>query len=106
MPRLSLVPLAALALAACAQPPDAIAPVAMGDAFAGTPCREAAALLATERQTLATLSAAQSGAVAGDAIGVLLLGVPLSSVSGGDKAGLIGASKGKILALEARVASC
>lgn len=104
MKRLALI--AALALAACAQPPDAIAPVAMGDAFAATSCRDAADLLAAERQTLATLSAAQSSAVAGDAIGVFILGVPLSSLSGADKAGLIGASKGKILALEARVASC
>jgi hypothetical protein len=30
----------------------------------------------------------------------------MSSLTGGDKAGLIATSKGKIIALEARVASC
>lgn len=46
------------------------------------------------------------GAVAGDAIGVLLIGVPTSSPTGANKAGLIGVSKDKIAALEARVVSC
>jgi hypothetical protein len=63
-------------------------------------------MLSAERQTLATREAAQRSAVTGDALGVFLIGVPMSSLSGGDKAGQIGASKGKVLALEARLAGC
>jgi hypothetical protein len=104
--RLPLALAAGLALAACAQAPDAIAPVSMAGAFDGMSCPAARSALIAERQTLASLSAAQSSAVAGDAVGVLLIGVPVSSLTGGDKAGLIAASKGKILALETRVAEC
>ncbi len=98
--------LAPLALAACAQSAASIAPVAMGDAYRGTSCATASAMLNTERQTLATLSKAQEGAVAGDAIGVFLIGVPVSSLSGADNEGAIAASKGKVLALEARLSGC
>ena len=97
---------ATLALGACAQSPDAITPVSMGNAFASVSCRQAQGDLMTERQSLATLSAQQNGAVIGDAIGVFMIGVPTSSLMGGDKAGLISVSKGKILALETRMASC
>lgn len=102
--------LAALALlafvAACAQPPDAIAPVSMGNAFAAISCRDAQTMLTTETQTLASLSAQQQAAVTGDALGVLLLSMPISSMTGGDVSGLIGATKGKLLALQARLISC
>jgi hypothetical protein len=100
-----LVP-AILALSACAQSPDAIAPVSMAGAFDGVSCSKARNMLIAEQQTLASLSSAQQSAVAGDAVGVFLIGVPMSSLSGGDKAGAISASKGKILALEARLLTC
>ena len=93
-------------LAACAQNPASIAPVSMGNAFAALPCQQAAADLTAERQALAALESKQKGAVAGDAVGVLLLGVPVSSLTGGDVSGHIGATKGKVIALEARAASC
>ena len=102
-----IFPLAALPLiAACAQSPSAIAPVSMNGAFDHMNCQTAVDALAAERQTLAALESKQKGAVAGDAIGVFLIGVPVSSLSGGDVSGHIGASKGKVLALEARVAGC
>ena len=41
-----------------------------------------------------------------DAVGVFLIGVPVSSLTGGDVSGHIAASKGKILALEARMTGC
>ena len=101
------IALAALPLiAACAQSPSAIAPVSMNGAYDATSCQQAANMLMAERETLAALEAKQKGAVAGDAIGVFLIGVPVSSLTGGDVAGDIGASKGKVLALEARVAGC
>jgi hypothetical protein len=59
---------ATLALGACAQSPDAITPVSMGNAFASVSCRQAQGDLMTERQSLATLSAQQNGAVIGDAV--------------------------------------
>lgn len=96
----------AIGLSACAQSPDAIAPVSMGNAFAGTSCQSARAEMMREQQTLAALSSQQKSAVAGDAVGVLLIGVPVSSLTGNDKAGLIAASKGKVIALETRIRSC
>ncbi len=92
--------------AACAQSPGSIAPVSMGSAFSSVPCNVAAADLQNERAALAALERTQNGAVAGDAIGVFLLGIPVSSLTGGDKAGEIGTSKGKVLALETRMKSC
>jgi len=97
---------ATLALAGCAQSPDAITPVSMGNAFASVTCRQAQDDLSTERQSLATLSTQQTGAVIGDAIGVFMIGLPTSSLLGNDKGGLIAVSKGKILALETRLTSC
>lgn len=97
---------AALSLAACAKSPDAIAPVSMGNAYAGLSCAEAAADLLAERAAYADIEAKQRGAVAGDAIGVFLVGVPVSSLTGGNVEGQIAAAKGKIMALDARLASC
>jgi hypothetical protein len=94
------------AMSACAQRPDAIAPVPMGNAFATMPCQTAANELNMERQNLAALSAAQNSAASSDAVGVFLIGIPWSSLSGGDKAGMVGASKGKVIALEQRLSTC
>lgn len=102
-----LLPLAALPLiAACAQSPNSIQPVSFGNAFAGVSCHQAAADLNAEREALAALEAKQRSAVTGDALGVFLIGVPVSSLTGGDVAGQIAASKGKVISLEARLASC
>lgn len=97
---------ATLSLAACAKSPGSIAPVSMGNAFAGVTCQQASTQLSAERQALAALEGKQRGAVVGDAIGVFLIAVPVSSLTGGNVEGQIGASKGKALALEARLASC
>lgn len=101
------VSIAAIAtLTACAQSPDAIAPVSMAGVYNGVSCQNAADLLAAERQTLASLDARQRQAVSGDAVGVFLIGIPVSSVSGNDVAGTLAASKGKVLALEQRLMTC
>lgn len=105
MKKLALT-VAALSLAACAQSPDSIAPVSMGGAYEGISCQNAGVMLVEERQRLAALEAQQRSAVAGDAVGVFLIGVPMSSLTGGDKSGLIGASKGKVIALENRLLRC
>lgn len=97
---------AVAALSACAQSPGAIAPSSMGNAYSGVSCKSARAMLSQEQQTFAALSSKQNSAVAGDAIGVFLIGVPVSSLAGGDVAGDIATSKGKINALNARLVTC
>ena len=99
------LPLLALA-AACAQSPDAIAPVSMGSAYDSLSCHKAQTMLTAERNTLNALSAKQKSAVVGDAIGVFLLAVPVSSLTGGDQEGAIATSKGKVVALENRLLRC
>lgn len=99
---LSALPL----LAACAQNPASIAPVSMGNAFAAMPCQQAATTLTAERVNLDALSARQRGAATGDAVSVFLIGVPTSGLTGTNVAGEVGASKGRVLALEARLATC
>lgn len=96
----------ALLVAACAKGPGSIAPVSMGDAYANTPCGAARQMFTQEREKLAALESKQRSAVAGDAVGVFLIGVPVSSLTGGDQEGQIATSKGKVLALESRLSAC
>ena len=100
------VAFAALALAGCAKNPDAIAPMSMPvNAYAGLSCdqlvaehqRASSALMAVEKQ--------QRQAAAGDAVGVFLIGVPVSSLSGADKEGLVAQHKGEIIAIEGAMRS-
>ena len=49
-------------------------------------------MMLQERQGLASLASKQRSALTGDAVGVLPISVPLSSLSGNDVAGSIGAS--------------
>ncbi|WP_298623902.1 MULTISPECIES: hypothetical protein [Pseudomonadota] len=98
--------LAAGLLAACAQSPNSIAPVPMGSAYAGIDCARAAAERNEAAQSLAALSSKQNGAVAGDAVGVFLIGVPVASLTGGDVSGQIALEKGRIASLDARLMTC
>jgi hypothetical protein len=93
-------------VAACAQPPSAIAPTSMGGMYNNISCQEAQVMLAQERQTLASLEQSQRNAVAQDAAGVFLILVPVSSLTGANVAGDLAISKGKVQALEARLLSC
>jgi hypothetical protein len=98
---------AAFALSACAQYPNAIAPITMPSGmYDATSCRAAQAEAASIAANLAALEARQREAVAGDAVGVFLIGVPVSSLTGGDVAGQIAAERGKALALETRLRRC
>ena len=69
-------------------------------AYTNLTCEMIAAELVTEQTSLAALSKAQGEAATADAVGVFLVGVPVGSVTGGDKEGLIAVSKGKIEALQ------
>jgi hypothetical protein len=104
--KLSTLAMAAVALSACAKRPDAIAPVAYPiQAYGNSNCQQLASEYATEKKVLAEQSTAQNQAANGDAMGVFLIGVPTSSLTGGDQEGKISVTKGKILAIEAALAS-
>ncbi|MEM7073793.1 MAG: hypothetical protein AAF484_01825 [Pseudomonadota bacterium] len=93
-------------LGACAQQPANIDPIPVGEAYVSTKCAEAQQMLVSERELLDELSKQQETTAAGDAMGVFLIGVPVSSVYGEDVSAEIATSKGKVMALEARVTSC
>lgn len=103
---MGLAAIVAATVTACAQSPESIVPVSMGNAFTNVSCNEARAMLNQERITLAALEARQRNAVTGDAIGVFLIGVPVSSLAGNRQEGEIGVGKGRVLALETRLMSC
>lgn len=96
----------AIALSACAKSPDQVAAVSMNGAYDGMSCASAQRAIVTERQRVAALSASQSRAAQNDALGVFLIGVPVSSVAGGDREAALAAAKGRVNALEARLARC
>ena len=98
---------AVLAISACAKNPDAIPPVAVSSsAFDGVSCARAKSERNQLGNELMALESTQRNAVVGDAVGVFLIGVPMSSLTGGDKAGEIGSAKGQILALDNRLMAC
>ncbi len=91
---------------ACARRPDAIAPVAIPtDAYMAMTCQRLSSELSGEQAKLSALSTAQNSAATGDAVGVFLIGVPTSSVFGGDQEGNVAVSKGKVLAMENAIAA-
>lgn len=97
---------AILMISACAKGPGSIPPVPMGNAFDKMDCTAALHELSAERHRLSILSGQQRAAATSDAIGVFLVLVPVGSLTGADIAGEVGASKGKIAALENRLLAC
>lgn len=98
---------ATLVLGACAPGPNAVAPAAYpASAFEKMSCTQAQKEYAAVTAEVEALSQKQRNAATGDAIGVFLIGVPASSVFGGDVQGDLSVAKGKKLALEARLSSC
>lgn len=101
MRNMTIALIALLPLAACAKRPDAIVPVDIPmAAYSNDSCEKLAQELIGERNNLGALSKQQNNAATGDALGVFLIGVPASSLTGGDKEGTISVSKGKIVAIE------
>jgi hypothetical protein len=99
--RIACVGLGLVAMAGCAKRPDAIVPVDIPmAAYQNLDCKRLAGEVIAENEKLAALSKAQNSAATGDAVGVFLIGVPMSSVTGGDKEGSIAVSKGKVQALQ------
>jgi hypothetical protein len=106
MNRLTFSTLALAGLAACATPPGSIAPVPMFGAFDALPCQAAADRLAQTEARLAADVAAQRDTVGADFVGVAFLGMPIGSMTGGDREAAIAVARGEVLALEARLRGC
>lgn len=93
--------LIAMAAAGCAKNPDAIVAVNISQhAYSGLSCQQLAAEHQRSSQALAAVSQQQRQAATNDAVGVFLIGVPVSSLSGNDKEGLVAQHKGEIIAIE------
>jgi hypothetical protein len=103
-----LVLLIAVAMvAACAPGPNAVAPAPMpAGLYAGLSCTQARAERAVAAEREAALTARQLGAATGDAVAVLLIGLPVSGLTGGDVSGQLAAERGRLLALDARLSAC
>jgi hypothetical protein len=104
----SLIMVAAV-LCGCARNPESIAATTMPvNAYSGLTCEQLATEHAKSSAALQKVEADQRQAVAGDAVGVFLIGVPVSSLTGADKEGLVAQHKGEVIAIEAakRNASC
>lgn len=87
--------------AACARRPDDIAAADIpASAYSHMACPQLASERRTEEARLAGLAAAQNSAATHDAVGVLLIGVPTGSLTGGNKETDVAVSKGKIAALD------
>lgn len=90
-----------VAAAACAKQPENIAAVDVGsNQYSRYSCAQLAEASLKYDQTLQNLSAKQKSAANGDAWGVFLLGLPLSSMSGGDQETNIAVTKGHIQSVE------
>lgn len=97
----ALVVLVAMTAAGCAKNPDAIVAINMpANAYSGLSCEQLAMEHRRSSAALASVSQQQRQAATGDAVGVFLIGVPVSSLSGGDKEGLVAQHKGEIVAIE------
>lgn len=93
-----------LLLSACAKQPDQIAAVEVGaDSYSRYSCKQLVSEKTKISQELENLSARQKSAASGDAWGVFLLGLPLSSMSGGDQEALIAVAKGKVQAIDRQI---
>lgn len=88
-------------IASCAKAPDQIAAADVGsNVYRGYSCKQLAESKVKHAHDLENLSAAQKSAAEGDAWGVVLLGLPVSSMSGNDKEASISITKGHIQGIE------
>lgn len=99
-----LLVLGVVTISACAKQPDQIAAVDIGaESYSRYSCSQLVSERTKISQELENLSARQKSAASGDAWGVFLLGLPLSSMSGGDQEALIAVAKGKVQAIDQKI---
>lgn len=93
-------------ISACAKDPDNIAAVRMEDTtYSGLNCQQLQQEELQQWQKFKSLCAAQENAQTGDALGVLLLGLPVSTMTGGDKETDIAVCKGRLDAIDRQQAA-
>lgn len=94
----------ALLLGACATAPENIAAASLSsNAFMGQSCSSLNMNLVATSQKLENLSATQRSAASGDALGVFLIGLPISSMSGGDKEADISIAKAELQQIQSAI---
>ena len=92
----TLTVIATLTLCACARTPESIAPSYVSPlSYRGYDCSQLAEESVRVSEALATASEQQRNARTNDTIGVLLLGIPVSSLSGGNVSTQVGRLKGE-----------
>lgn len=90
----------AIAIAGCATKPENIAPAFISEAkYANWTCEAMAKERARYDEALAQASGAQRKARKNDTWGVILIGIPVSSLSGANVAGEVARLKGEVDAL-------
>ena len=94
-----------MVLSGCAKAPERIAAADIGaNQYHGYSCAQLRKSKVDHEQNLEKLSAAQKDAQGGDFVGVLLLGIPLSTLSGNDKETAIAVTKGHLSSIEKEIA--
>jgi len=90
----------AVNLVACAKSPESIAPTYVSDlAYRSVGCSDLATEYARISQALSRASAQQEQARGNDTVGVILLGLPVSSLSGDNIAPEVARLKGELEAI-------
>ena len=88
-------------LTGCASSPSAIQPLPVPDVlYANKSCAQLAEAEAEAQLNVASLSQQQSSAVTGDAVGVFMIGMPVSSMTGGDVSGKLAEQKGRVISIK------
>lgn len=99
--RLVALAACAVAVAGCAANPDDIAAADIGpNPYTGFGCSQLRTEQTRLEQEIANLSADQRQARTGDTIGVILIGVPVSTLSGNDNETDIAVARGRLQAVE------
>ena len=92
----TLTVIATLTLCACAKAPESIAPSYVSPlSYRGYDCSQLAEESVRVSEALMTASEQQRRARANDTLGVIFLGIPVSSLSGGNVASQVGKLKGE-----------
>jgi len=93
--------LAVMMLAGCAKAPSSIAPSYVSEVpYQSYTCKQLGEERLRLEQAYATTAKAQEDARTGDAWGVILIGMPTSSLSGGNVASEVASLKGQMVAVD------
>ena len=104
MSRIVVCTIILLMVSACAKEADEVSAVeAPRDAYSTLSCSDLKNEKILLSQKVENLSAEQNSAASNDALGVFLLGLPLASMSGGDKEAELASAKGQLQAIDRRI---